>query len=127
MSRIMIFGCVLVLLTAPTAATAQRATEVFIPIGKSPGLSGEHTRIATIVSFDAEAQTITVTESSQTYTVHCSRRTWIWLDRSKLGRSNGSGAITDCHSGRAVEVKYENNNRSAGVAEWVKVEIVDSN
>ena len=107
-------------------ARAQQATELFIPIGQSPGLSGKHSLMGTIDAADEQNRTITITAPSGLYTIELTERTRIWLDRSKLKRRNLVGAAEDCKPGRVVEVKFENNERSDnGKADWIKVEITE--
>jgi hypothetical protein len=102
----------------------QKATEIFIPVGQSPGLSGKYTSIGKITAIDTLNQIITVTDSSETYTVKITRRTKIWLDKSKLKLTNQKGAFTDLKKNLLAEIKYENNQRQdKGPAEWIKVQI----
>ena len=76
------------LLAAATAAHGQRLTEMFIPIGESPGLSGKHTIIGTISAVDAKTRIITCVYGSETITAKVTDRTRIWLDRSKAKLSS---------------------------------------
>jgi hypothetical protein len=94
-------------------AHAQQATEQYIPIGQSPGVSGKSSLIGVIVEVDAATKTVTVGER----TVRITERTFIWLDRTKLKLTNLTGKFEDLQKGRRVEVKFQ-----AGVAEWVKIE-----
>lgn len=104
----------------------QKATEIFIPIGKSPGLSWKYTRIGKITAIDTLKQIIAITDSSGTYDVKITRHTKIWLDKSKLKLTNRMGAFADLKKNLLVEVKYENNQRQdKEPAEWVKVQIME--
>jgi hypothetical protein len=103
-------------------AHGQKATERYIPIGQSPGLSGKYTSIALITDVSPRAQAFTIADSAGPRTVQVTKKTRIWLDRSKLKRSNLVGDFADLRKGRRVEVKYEDHERRE-VAEWVKVEI----
>ena len=104
----------------------QKATEIFIPVGKSPGLSGKYTSIGKITAIDTLNRTITVADSSESYNVKITERTQIWLDKSKLRLTNQKGAFTDLRKDLLVEVKYENNLRKdKGSAEWIKVQITE--
>ncbi len=114
------------LVSVASAAHAQKATEMFIPIGKSPGLSGKHTSIGTVEAVDARAETITLAVDGGTRVIHCTKTTKFWLDRSPLRRSNGVGALEDCLAGTRIEIKYVDSDRSDAVAEWVKIEVTDS-
>ncbi len=105
-------------------AHGQKATEMFIPIGQSPGLSNKVTVVGTIESVDPGNQTLVVTGSAGTWTVQVTKTTRIWVDRSKLRESNTYGTFEDLQKGRVVEVKYEGIRReSTGPAEWIKVQV----
>lgn len=101
-------------------ASAQRSTEMFIPIGQSPGLAGK-TSIGTVASVDVTAQQLVVIEGAVRRTVRCDERTQIWLDRSAERRSNGPGTLADCNVGQRTEVKFVDNAKEGGQAEWIKV------
>ena len=104
----------------------QKAAEIFIPVGQSPGLSGKHTSIGKITAIDAREQTIAVADSAGSYTVKITERTQIWLDKSKLKLTNQKGAFADFRKDLLVEVKYEDNQRRDKVpAEWIKVQIIE--
>ena len=116
------FAIAATLLCGTSFAHGQKATERYIPIGQSPGLSGKYTSIALIMEVNSRAQAFTIADSAGPRTVQVTKKTRIWLDRSKLKRSNVVGDFTDLQKGRRVEVKYEDSRRRE-VAEWVKVEI----
>jgi hypothetical protein len=99
---------------------AQRATELYIPIGKSPGLSGKYTTIGSIESLDVQKQTVVISDSSHTFTVLCSKDTRFYVDYSSSGKRNVRGTMNDCRIGMMAEVKYLGNKVGAA-AEWIKV------
>jgi hypothetical protein len=109
------------LLGTGSSAYSQKLTEMYIPIGKCPGLSGKYTLLGKIQAFDGQKKTLTVVCTDGSYTVKITDQTNIWLDRSKLKLTNQVGAFTDCQKGRSVEVKCVNNQRKDGTAEWIKV------
>ena len=114
------------LVVCASVAWAQKSTELFIPIGQSPGLSGKHTMMGRIQSLNASNRSMTVTDAAGTsITVRPDPRTQVWLDRSKLKLPNRKGDYTDYRQDLTVEVKYRNNDRTAGVVEWVKVQAVE--
>lgn len=115
-------GVALALVCAASPAYGQKATEQYIPIGQSPGVSGKLSYLGAITQHSARNQTITVADSAGPRTVKISNSTRIWLDRSKLKQSNVSGSFSDLQPGRRVEVKFVNPERR-DAAEWVKVEI----
>lgn len=124
MKRILLFtGVTLLLLTGPDAL-AQRSTEMYVPIGQSPGLSGKVTTIGTIDDVKLQEKVITCSYGSGSISAKITPKTRIWLDRSKAKLPNSPGGFSDCTKGRRVEVKYVNNDRRDGAdADWVKVEI----
>ena len=103
-------------------ASGQQATEMFIPIGQSPGLSREDSVIGTLESVDPEKRSVTVASLSGAQAVGITDRTMIWLDLSQQKQSNRTGAITDLQQGRKVEVKVRKGDPKA-VAEWIKVQV----
>lgn len=105
-------------------AHGQEATEIFIPVGQSPGLSGKITIIGTIEAVNTATRTITIAGASGPWTAEITDRTSIWQDRSKLRLSNQNGAFTDLGKGRVVEVKYEDSQGNGKrPARWVKVQV----
>jgi hypothetical protein len=111
----------LLLLSAPEAG-AQKATEIFIPCGKSPGLSGIHTVHGTIDNVTAQSRQLSMTDSSQTYSITVSQGAKIWLDRSKLKITNITGDFSQLKKDLLAEVKFIDNDRQKGV-EWIKVQL----
>ncbi|NIO08614.1 MAG: hypothetical protein GTO40_11635 [Deltaproteobacteria bacterium] len=106
-------------------AHGQKMTEIYIPIGQSPGLSGKLSIIGRIDAINAQDQTIVIVDSSGQHTVKITGRTKIWLDKSKLRQSNHRGSFADFQKGLTVEIKYEDPERKAGHdAEWIKVQIM---
>ena len=104
-------------------AHGQEATEMFVPIGQSPGLSGKVTVIGTIDAVDAGNRTITIAGGSATSRAEVTDRTDVWLDRSKLRLPNQKGTFADLKRGLVVEVKYEDDaRRGMGPARWIKVQ-----
>ena len=103
-------------------AFAQKATEMFVPIGQSAGLSGKHTMMARVQSVDANARSITLVQDATTQTVKLGAKMPLWIDRSKQQQSNSAGTLADVRPGMLAEVKFLKNNRAAGEAEWVKVQ-----
>lgn len=108
---------VLAALLCSTPAPAQKTTEQFIPIGQSPGLSGQVTYLGTIEAADSAARSVTAGGRS----VLVTERTRIWLDRSGAKRPSVAGSFDDLQAGRRVEIKYEDDARRER-ADWIKVE-----
>ncbi|THJ24918.1 MAG: hypothetical protein CAF45_003775 [Nitrospira sp. CG24E] len=103
-------------------AFGQQATEMFIPLGQSPGLSKGGSVIGTLESMDPEKHSVTVVSLSGAQTVGITDRTMIWLDLSQQKQPNRNGAINDLQQGRRVEVKVRKGDPKA-VAEWIKVQV----
>lgn len=101
---------------------AQRATEMFVPIGQSAGLSGKHTLQGTIQAVNATERSLTLAQDGGSVTVKLGAAAPVWIDRSKEQRSNSNGTLADARPGMAAEVKFVKNSRAAGEAEWVKVQ-----
>jgi hypothetical protein len=104
------------------AAYGQEATEIYIPIGQSPGLSEKTSLIGTLESVDRGRKTVTVSSPSGARTVALTERTSIWLDRSLQKQPNRSGAIADLQQGRKIEIKLRKGEPKP-VAEWIKVQV----
>lgn len=104
------------------AAHGQEATEIYIPLGQSPGLSGKSSLIGTLESVDTGRGMVTVSGPSGARTVSFTERTLIWLDHNLQKQPNRSGAITDLQQGRRVEIKLRKGEPKP-VAEWIKIEI----
>ncbi len=120
--RYLRLAIVIVLLGGALEASGQQATEMFIPIGQSPGLSGKGSLIGTLESVDPGKRMVTISSSSGAQTVGITDRTLIWLDRSQQKQPNQNGAINDLQKGRKVEVKLRKGEPKA-VAEWIKVQV----
>ncbi len=113
---------ILACLCGASSAHGQKATERYIPLGRSPGLSGKSTTIGEIEAVDASRRTLRIAGPTGVREVAVSDRTTIWLDRTGLGLSNAKGAVTDCRRGLTAEVKYEEPERGR-LAEWIKLRI----
>lgn len=121
-----LFGVAIALALSAYAIHAQQASEIFIPIGKSPGISEIRTIIGTIEKVDAQKQSFTISNASGTFSVKISADTQIWRDNSKLEKTNQIGSGVDCQPGRSAEVKYTEAERAQTVtAEWIKVEMTE--
>ena len=113
---------ILVAIFGGLEAAAQQATEIFIPVGQSPGNSSKYTVIGRVQSIDRENRTITVVNSTGTHVVKIVEETYIWIDRSKMKRSNEVGAMADCRQGLLCEVKYQSEKKRAA-ANWIKIQM----
>ena len=103
-------------------ACAQMATEQYIPIGKSPGLSVSHSDVGHIRNFDSASRTLSLEAGGEIRQVRITNDTRIWLDRSGVKHSNLVGQTSDLATGSRVEVSYVDPARRQS-AHWVKVEV----
>jgi len=101
---------------------AQKETEVFIPVGKSPGVSGKYSIIGKVESVNAHDSVITVAQDTNIKTLNINFHTQIYLDKSKVKQTNTKGSFTDIKQGQLIEVKYKDNKPGNSV-EWLKVQI----
>lgn len=108
----------LILLGSISIVCAQQATEVFIPIGQSPGLSDKYTYMGTVESVNKQKQTIRADGRD----IEIVGDTEIWLDRTALKERNSSGSFADLQSGRQVEIKYVDATGKQ-VADWIKIKV----
>lgn len=122
MNRYLGLVTVVAALGGALAAYGQEATEIYIPLGQSPGLSGKSSLIGTLESVDAGKRMVTVSGPSGARTVALTERTFIWLDRSLQKLPNRNGAMTDLQQGRRVEIKLRKGEPKP-VAEWIKVQV----
>lgn len=100
-------------------ATAQLATEVYIPIGKSPGISGEKSVIGTItgIDYENEQNRMTVAVDGAPRAVTMTPATRYYLDRSGERRRSVTGSVEDCREGQRVEAYVDDD----GNAIWIKI------
>jgi hypothetical protein len=96
-------------------AAAQQATERYVPIGRSPGVS---TVMGSVESVDAGAGRLTLHAATGSRQVEVSDATHIWLDRSALGETNQVASLADCRVGADVEVKLAADGHTA---DWIKI------
>jgi hypothetical protein len=113
---------VIALLAGASAADAQRATERFIPLGQSPGVSGNLSVIGTIVAVDVEQRRIHLAGPTGPGSVTLRDTTPIWIDRHELGLGATAGSFEDCQKGRSAEVKYADPD-TRQFAEWIKLRV----
>ena len=102
---------------------AQKETELFIPIGQSPGVSGKLSvmgKCGSVIPHDSVVSLVQQQGSMTNCRIdHC---TSIYLDRSKLKLTNIKGTLSDIKPGSLIEVKYLD-NKPAGLTEWIKVQV----
>ena len=103
-------------------ARSQKTTEVFIPIGKSPGVSGKTTKMGKVESVKTQDYSVTMTLEDHTQaTIKIEKSTAIYLDKSILKQPNAQGKWEDIKPGLLMEAKYSDINKNA--CEWIKVQV----
>ncbi|MGH7163141.1 MAG: hypothetical protein ACREID_06635 [Planctomycetota bacterium] len=112
---------VLLLLAAGTAG-AHQATEIYIPIGKSPGLSGKVTIIGSCAEVQAKERAVAIRAGGKSWNGLVTETTKIFLDRSKLRLPNTYGTFEDLRRGRMMEIKYRD-GEGERACEWIKVQV----
>jgi hypothetical protein len=101
---------------------AQRTTEQFIPIGRSPGVSGTAAAvIGTIEAVDAAQRTLRIAGPQGPVTIAFTDTTDVWIDRSAQRQSALVGSPSDLVAGRRAEVKFVDPARRE-IADWIKIE-----
>jgi hypothetical protein len=122
-AALVVTGVFIMLLCNSSFSHGQKQTERFIPLGQSPGISGNYTTIGKIQAVNGQSRTLVIANESGTYTVKITDRTKIWLDRSKSKLSTINVSMTDLKPGNLAEVKYEDENKH--IAEWIKVQAAE--
>jgi len=119
---------VMLLVMGMLNAKAQKATEIFIPIGESPGVSGLYSKIGTVSSLSEDEQTFILLDSlQQSHNVIVTDSSSIWLDCTMIKEKNVAGSFSDIKEGILLEVKYFRAADSSytDIAEWIKIQITE--
>ncbi|WP_139558718.1 hypothetical protein [Methylotetracoccus oryzae] len=107
-------------------AQAQQATEMYIPIGASPGVSGKASVVGTIATVETEGRRFSVKVGDAAVMVTIPETAPVWLDRSRGKGPNRAGSPLDLKPGLSVEVKSREALPAESItAEWVKVAVTD--
>lgn len=108
-------------LAAASDAMAQKSTEVYIPLGQSPGASGVSTVRGRVERISDVDSTIALQLEGRRMFFKVAANTAIYLDKSKIGLTNTEGIFADIKPGLMIEAKFPDNDKD-GFAEWVKVQ-----
>lgn len=103
---------------AAAPASAQLTTEVYIPIGESPGVSDGDSIIGTISDIEYDDYTMTVSASGKTHTVRMTPDTRYYIDRSDDKEQSETGDFDDCREGQRIEAYVDDD----GDAIWIKID-----
>ncbi len=124
-TRVLIVAALMLAALSTAPAHAQKATELYIPLGQSPGLSGRVTFVGRIESIDAHSMIVTLRGPDGRAFAKLSAASQIYIDRTPMGRSCRYGFAEDCQVGRLCEIKFTDNKlgrRDApSVVEWAKI------
>jgi hypothetical protein len=101
---------------------AQTTTEIFIPIGQSPGVSGKYSITGKIESVNLKDSTVTILQDAGgKITLKVTPGCAIYIDKSKLKMRNKKGYCIDMKPGMKAEAKYKD-NKPGNKMEWIKVQ-----
>lgn len=106
---------------AASLVHGQQATERFVPLGQSPGLSGKSTLIGTIGTVDSRNASLAVQSGAGSQPVKVTPATRIWLDRSAARQSTLVATLADLRPGQRIEVKFTD-AIGRTTADWIKVD-----
>lgn len=99
-------------------ALSHPATERYIPIGESPGVSNVKSYIGAIESVQTSESGFTMAVGDGDKLVEVTEETEIYLDTG-AGETNETGTEEDCEVGRIVEVYLHDD----GTVYWVKIRV----
>lgn len=102
-------------------ALSQQATEVYIPIGQSPGVSGRDSIIGSISTVDRERYRMMISVAGETKMVTMTPATRYYLDKTRARKQNKTSSFEDCEVGQRIEAYVDDD----GNAVWVKIEAPD--
>ena len=114
-------GCI-ILFGNTSIGYSEKTTELYIPVGRSPGLSDSYSLIGRIDAVNTENRTLTVTGASGTFTVLTTEFTLFFLDKSRLRQPNQYGTFSDLKPSDTVEVRFESDKKHRP-AEWIKLQV----
>jgi hypothetical protein len=122
LKRILYVAIIVGLVGVLSQALAEKTTELYIPLGQSPGVSGKLTVIGKIERVDTQNGALTLSNTSGSYDIQVTENTKIFLDKSRLKQKNDYGALTDCKKGMSAEVRFIDDERGRP-AVWIKLQL----
>ena len=108
-----------ILMCCSLSSLAQKSTELHIPIGKSPGVSGKYSTLGTVENINLQDSTITIATESTSKTIELKGRPDVMLDYSDLKQPNKMGSLHAIPRGALIEVKYQQNEPGQPI-DWIK-------
>lgn len=94
------------------------ATERYIPMGQSPGVSNNQSYVGPIRSVNTENNGFTMTTDSREKYIKMTERTPVFLFSTSGAPGNKLGSYADCENGRNVEVYLDADDNVV----WLKVQ-----
>ena len=119
MKRLLAFSLIGCALTVVMTAAAQQATEVYIPIGQSPGISVNKSVIGSISNVEYQRYRMTISADDKKTIVTMTPKTRYYVDKNNVKQRNETGSIDDCEVGRRAEAYIDKD----GNAVWVKISV----
>lgn len=104
---------------ATPTATGHPATELYIPLGQSPGVSGARSWVGTIEARAATQRGFTMKVQDDERYVSFDASTRVYLQYLSPRKRNQLGDYADCESGLRAEVYVG----ADGKARWVKLQM----
>jgi hypothetical protein len=99
------------------SAAGHQETELYIPIGESPGISHVKSRIGRIQSRAAAQNGITMLVQENPKYIVFDKTTKIYLQYATPGKRNRLGSYADCQVDRTAEFYVGDD----GIVRWIKV------
>lgn len=120
--KLVLFFLSALLAGACREGNAQKMTEIYIPLGQSPGVSGILIVLGRVKTILPRDSTIAIAqEDGSTIIIKVAANTAIYLDKSKFRLTNTKGAFADIKPGLMIEAKYPD-DKKGGFIQWVKVQ-----
>jgi hypothetical protein len=101
------------------SAAAHQETELYIPIGQSPGISHVKSWIGRIQSLSAAGNGMTIVVEDRPVYVAFDKTAKIYLQYTAPGQRNQLGTYADCQADRTAEVYVGDD----GKLRWIKVQM----
>lgn len=115
---------VLAILLSASTGLSQESTERYIPIGQSPGISGEYSYMGMVNQVDRDSRAVQVEGNEGMMTIKLTDDTEIYLDRSQLKKTNLLGSMDDLRPGQRLEIKFVDYEKKEA-ADWIKIAVTE--
>ena len=98
-------------------AASHPATELYIPIGESPGVSGADAEQGRIVEMSTQPHGFVLRTDDGEHSIRMDEGTKIYVQYPGKAERNRIGNYDDCRPGRRVEAWVDD-----GVTRWIKID-----